>query len=654
MKKPNRLAYGTLAFNQTGDTAKPLLIVYSVLFGIFSLLASPTSGAASESNSPVRIRFVDSATGCALRPDLVQAQSFDSASAPRTWRRGDLPGTGSAILQLKQGQQTLSVSSSKYAPMSAQVDVTTTNASELDFYLDPLETPEQLRPDVVTALHREGATLMQGFVVDDDSREPLAGVHVSSLPSGAETETDARGFFRFYVPVQTRSEASNSPACLVFEKAGYSRQIRLNLELWSRGDWTYRVRLAPGAEDQIIDENSERRREIRQSSNAATPSSPTTPSPADLSDTGVGVSPNGTSPANASVRVPRNIRVKTSSGAIDYVTMDYYVKHVLPSEWIASWGAISGGSNSLNAGAVSIRCYAIAKINSPQSSTYDICGTSACQVYGTQTSSYTDRAVNYTADYVLINSSGIIPSTEYSAENNSLGYSCGDGYTQPTGGCLYDPVCSGEARYGHGRGLCQWGSARWATGRKMAGRTSGDTTPNGYPQQDWTWIVQHYYPDYVLVKGVPLVIGDDVVSAYDTTIYVNICADGGISSGVNCPLLASLPAGVSGVIVDGPQRITADGRGYTWYKVQYNDTSHTLGWTKENYLERIFFGPGAPAELAATPVSSSQINLSWSDPASVEAGFKIERANSSGGAWVQNQHRGCGRDQLSGRGFVSR
>jgi len=45
-------------------------------------------------------------------------------------------------------------------------------------------------------------------------------------------------------------------------------------------------------------------------------------------------------------------------------------------------GQLSGGSNSLNAGAVAARCYAIAKLNAAAgNSTYDICATTSCQVY---------------------------------------------------------------------------------------------------------------------------------------------------------------------------------------------------------------------------------------------------------------------------------
>ncbi|HEY3322391.1 MAG TPA: PA14 domain-containing protein [Planctomycetota bacterium] len=45
--------------------------------------------------------------------------------------------------------------------------------------------------------------------------------------------------------------------------------------------------------------------------------------------------------------------------------------------------------------------------------------------------------------------------------------------------------------------------------------------------------------------------------------------------------------------------------------------------------------PAAPSNLAAGAASSSQINLTWTDNATTEAGFKLERKTGSGGTWAQ-------------------
>ncbi len=541
---------------------------------------------------------------------------------------GQVSKAGCTALALELGRHTLLAAAPNHQPMSGTVVVDGGQSYVLEFLLDPLEEPREMQANYLAALHRDDATLIQGFVVDDDTREPLSGVQVTSAPSGGQAQTDGRGFFQFYIPVQGEAEAAAAPASLVCEKVGYQAQERHYLELWPKGDWTYRIRLTAGKGRQIVDERETRR---RPPPDKAAPGVAQMPSDtakalaaAELLRPQDGSRPKATAATNSTVRVPRNIRVQhVADGTIYYVTMTYYVRCVLPSEWIPSWGATTGGSNCLNAGAVATRCYAIAKLNAASgTSTYDICDTTSCQVYNpVNINSRTDTAANYTDNWVVL-SGLVILSTEYSAQNNSLGFSCGDGWSQPTGGCLFDPVCAGTTRSGHGRGLCQWGSYYWSKGTA------------GYPLRDWQWIVRHYYPNNTLVKGVPLLIGDDVRAA--ESINVNLCADGGITNGVNCPRLATLPGNTTGTIVDGPQQITADGKGFTWYKVQWNDASHTLGWAKENYLERVFSAPTAPTGLTATAVATNQINLSWTDTAgAVAAGVYVERALTSAGPWTQ-------------------
>lgn len=613
--------------------------LFAVLASLVLMFASVEAAQAGE--SLVRIRFLDSATGCAIQPDSVEANPRARGQSPKRWERGQLPRVGRATLALEPGRHTVSAVSAKHQPMTGEVVVSPENAYALDFYLDPVELPEELRPETTLALQREDATLIQGFVVDDEAGEPIANALVLSFPSRVEAQTDARGFFRVFVPVQDKAEATEAPANLVFVKPGYEVLERQHLELWARGDWTYKIRLKRGKGKAIVDERSERRR-LPQHGGTESQGMPelfakVADSTATTLATDPGIEPPpvaATVASNATIRVPRNIRVVLADNVtIEYVSMDYYVKHVLPAEWISSWASYTGGSNSLNAGAVAVRCYAIAKLNTVSTtSTHDICATTSCQVYGTATSTAANTAADYTANFVVVTGSGVIPSTEYSAENNSLGYSCGDGYTQPTGGCIYDPVCTGEARYGHGRGMCQWGTARWATARKMAGRSSGDATPNGYPRQDWKWIVNHYYPGNILVRGAPLILGDDV-KVIGATQTIRLCDGGNITNGVNCASVTTKAVGSAGLIIDGPVRVTVDGKGFTWYKVQWRDAQ--IGWTPENWLERSLATPATPSVLTATAVATNQINLTWTDNSIEEFGFKIERAPTASGTWTQ-------------------
>ncbi len=62
--------------------------------------------------------------------------------------------------------------------------------------------------------------------------------------------------------------------------------------------------------------------------------------------------------------------------------------------------------------------------------------------------------------------------------------------------------------------------------------------------------------------------------------------------------------------------------------------------------------PAAPTTLTALAASSSQINLLWSDPASNEAGFKIERRVGASGTWVQVATRLSGFTSYSDAGLA--
>jgi hypothetical protein len=145
--------------------------------------------------------------------------------------------------------------------------------------------------------------------------------------------------------------------------------------------------------------------------------------------------------------------------------LEDYVKGVLPHEWITSWN-----KEALKAGAVAIRTYAAYWIAAGgKYKCADLCDTAASQIYKDTTYPVTDGVIDATRGEVLL-TNGKLTFTEYSAEN-------GD----PTRSGVADAVCAGKTVNGHGRGMCQWGSQRWAQQGK-----------------DYKWIAWHYYPQTTL------------------------------------------------------------------------------------------------------------------------------------------------------------
>jgi len=167
-----------------------------------------------------------------------------------------------------------------------------------------------------------------------------------------------------------------------------------------------------------------------------------------------------------------------------------YVRRGLDSEWIASWN-----TQSLRAGSIAYRSYGASRVAHPINANFDICSSACCQVNDAGTSSSTDTAIARTPGLMLTRGGSEAASAEYSAENNSwddpgdglacsnVDLSCGNGYAgSPSVGwpCLTDTVGASHGCFGHGRGMSQWGTQRWAIDASA---------------RRWPWIVDHYYND---------------------------------------------------------------------------------------------------------------------------------------------------------------
>lgn len=188
--------------------------------------------------------------------------------------------------------------------------------------------------------------------------------------------------------------------------------------------------------------------------------------------------------------VPQEIRVwrrgldgSTSScaGRVDTLPLEDYVAGVLPKEWVASWRV-----DSLDAGAIAARTYAAFWARAGgRYACADLDDTTWSQVYGDERHEATDAAVRRTEGVVAVLDESLV-FAEYSAEHGA----------ESQHGAA-DPLCRGQKRSGHGRGVCQWGTQRWAqTGRNAE------------------WMIGHYYP------GARARLPDeDLVDGIDRTVY---------------------------------------------------------------------------------------------------------------------------------------
>ncbi len=92
-------------------------------------------------------------------------------------------------------------------------------------WLDPEETPNELRPEVVKQKTIATKTMLHGHVIDDATGEPLSGATVTLELTKSKTHTDANGYFVIYGAPQLGAKAPDpdlpSSDNLVVQRAGF-------------------------------------------------------------------------------------------------------------------------------------------------------------------------------------------------------------------------------------------------------------------------------------------------------------------------------------------------------------------------------------------------------------------------------------------------
>lgn len=178
---------------------------------------------------------------------------------------------------------------------------------------------------------------------------------------------------------------------------------------------------------------------------------------------------------------------RSCEGTVLTLPLEEYVKGVIPHEWIPSWHP-----EALRAGAIAARSYASSHaLGGGRWECADVDDGTVTQVYRDDRAGPTDVAVDATAGVVVFRGDAVVRA-EYSAENG-----------HPTGTGIDDPVCAGSTLFGHGRGVCQWGTQRWASATCF--REPCEFGVHGAEPKDHLWMMGHYFPDADVSDGMDAV-----------------------------------------------------------------------------------------------------------------------------------------------------
>ncbi len=388
-------------------------------------------------------------------------------------------GTFAAVMM--RGNTKLVVASPAHLTLASSFHPGGGEQIPVTFWL-PQAGPSQPSPCV-----EDGTGLIQGWLYDSETLTPLEGAAVY-LAGGDQAAISARdgSFSLAYATLPAGSDGRPATGDLEIEAAGH-KAMRIEGVVLAGGVLTLIEDVQPGTGNQEMDIapmplRSGHEQLVHQSAPApgqaqgmeSEDAIPRAPVSSDL----VGMTPPAT------IRLGTGCSC-TSCSSVSVYALEDYVARGLDNEWISSWA-----SHSLEAGSIPYRSYGAWYTYHPINSNYDICSNACCQAFDSAEYSSTQTAANATAGFML-QEGGSLFRAEYSAENNNLlgtlsctdsDLSCGDGYAgSPSSNwpCLSDSVCLGQSCYGHGRGMCQWGTSRWASNQAKL----------------WNWIANHYYND---------------------------------------------------------------------------------------------------------------------------------------------------------------
>ena len=108
----------------------------------------------------------DSMTGSALSSEIA-ARGKNGLAAFST----DAEGTGP--YQLSSGRNDLEIHAVGYKDLTTHFEVDSQSVKNVTAWVDPLQSPAELRPEVIASKIRPGQTLLHGHVFDSITRQPV-------------------------------------------------------------------------------------------------------------------------------------------------------------------------------------------------------------------------------------------------------------------------------------------------------------------------------------------------------------------------------------------------------------------------------------------------------------------------------------------------
>ncbi|MGB5976341.1 MAG: SpoIID/LytB domain-containing protein, partial [Cyclobacteriaceae bacterium] len=484
--------------------------MYSRLCGVVALLLL-TMPAFAQSGGGITFRVNDEFTGFRLKQATITV-----------WQDGnmveELPVSKDGTLTFNgpDGDYQFTISAPGHEDMNTHFTLNGEESVNADIQMSRPATADKPGRAVTERRNARSRniTMVEGFVRDDVSGDPVPGVTVNL--QGSRATTDAEGYFKIEtVPGNRNENGLPDETDIRLTKPGYHKYRISDFRPFAES-FIFKIGMQRAGRDsnsrEAWDERSDKIGiELEHKNNEGKTDAQHAYEERQkrkIDEMTAGSSRLYFQAPPSSIRIGTGCSCRTGCSNVVVYSLEDYVGSGVNDEWYPSWTA-----NSHRAGAVAYRTYGAYHVYNPVATNWDIVNNTCRQAWDSDVAQSTVDAAAYTAG-IMVEKNNSFFFAEYSSENNNSG--CGNGYAG-TGSlasgwpCISDPLCSGRASFGHGRGMCQFGTQFWSQDGK-----------------DFAWICNHYYnPGYAYLTG-PVEIQSASLSAStvapgsSTTITYNL------------------------------------------------------------------------------------------------------------------------------------
>jgi hypothetical protein len=178
----------------------------------------------------IDLKFFSSETGISIIPD--ELIIYNTSNGQNILPPVNMLSNNFSV-SLNEGTYSITVVKAGYISSQTSFDI---NSSDIicSMFLDPLTANTKLNTPRIKSLLKPDAALLIGYVVDDNTGEPLANTTVKDGNSKVLGTTDVNGYFEFYIPANCETRTFVS---LNFERAPYDIKVYKDFEVTPNTDY---------------------------------------------------------------------------------------------------------------------------------------------------------------------------------------------------------------------------------------------------------------------------------------------------------------------------------------------------------------------------------------------------------------------------------